>query len=120
MDIDRPEEAEENEVHRELVDKVMRDMPDEEILYELSELFKVFGDSTRIRILYALYEEEISVCDLAEVLNLSQSAVSHQLKNLKNARLVKARREGKQIFYSLSDTHVATIIAVGREHIEEE
>ena len=107
------------EVHPDLVRRVMQDMPDEDTLYELSELFKVFGDSTRIRILYALYEEEICVCDLAEVLRMSQSAVSHQLKNLKNAKLIKSRREGKQVFYSLSDNHVATIIAMGKEHIEE-
>ncbi len=119
MQLERFERCEVNEVHRDLVERVMADMPDEDMLYELSELFKVFGDSTRIRILYALYEAEICVCDLAEVLQMSQSAVSHQLRNLKSARLIKSRREGKQVFYSLSDDHVATIIAMGKEHIEE-
>ena len=119
MQLEKFERCEVNEVHRDLVERVMADMPDEDMLYELSELFKVFGDSTRIRILYALYEAEVCVCDLAEVLNMSQSAVSHQLKNLKSARLIKSRREGKQVFYSLSDDHVATIIAMGKEHIEE-
>ena len=119
MQLERFERCEVNEVHRDLVERVMADMPDEDMLFELSELFKVFGDSTRIRILYALYEAEVCVCDLAEVLKMSQSVVSHQLKSLKTARLVKSRREGKQVFYSLSDDHVATIIAMGREHIEE-
>ena len=119
MRLENFELCEVNEVHQDLVKRVMQEMPDENTLYELSELFKVFGDSTRIRILYALYEEEICVCDLAEVLQMSQSAVSHQLKNLKNAKLIKSRREGKQVFYSLSDDHVATIIAMGKEHIEE-
>ena len=83
------------------------------------ELFKVFGDSTRIRILFALFEEEICVCDLAELLNMTQSAISHQLRILKNAKLVKSRRDGKQIMYSLADDHVNTIINQGLEHIEE-
>ena len=92
---------------------------DEEELYDLAELFKVFGDSTRIRMLYVLFEEEMCVCDLAQVLGLTQSAISHQLKILKNSRLVKSRRDGKQIIYALADEHVRTIIAMGREHIEE-
>lgn len=107
------------EVHRELLEKVNADMPEEEELYDLAELFKVFGDSTRIRILFVLFEAEVCVCDLAEALSMTQSAVSHQLKILKQARLIKSRREGKQVFYSLSDDHVSTIIAMGREHIEE-
>ena len=94
-------------------------MPEEEELYDLAELFKVFGDSTRIRILFVLFEAEVCVCDLAEVLHMTQSAVSHQLKILKQAKLVSARREGKSVFYSLADDHVRTIIAQGREHIEE-
>jgi len=108
-----------HEVHGDLVEKVNHSMPDEAELYELSELFKVFGDPTRIRILYVLFESEVCVCDLAEVLNMTQSAISHQLKILKNSRLVKARREGKSIFYSLADDHVRSIIAQGREHIDE-
>lgn len=106
-------------VHGENVKKVYEHMPDEEELYDIAELFKVFGDSTRIRILYVLFESEMCVCDLAETLNMTQSAISHQLKILKQAKLVKNRREGKSIFYSLSDNHVRTIIDQGREHIEE-
>lgn len=106
-------------VHEDLVEKVNREMPEEEELYDLAELFKVFGDSTRIRILFVLFEAEVCVCDLAEVLHMTQSAVSHQLRILKQAKLVSARREGKSVFYSLADEHVRTIIAQGREHIEE-
>lgn len=106
-------------VHPELLARVNADMPQEEELYDLAELFKVFGDSTRIRILYVLFEAEVCVCDLAEVLNMTQSAISHQLKILKQAKLVKARRDGKQVFYTLADDHVRTIISMGREHIEE-
>ena len=94
-------------------------LPDETELYDLAELFKVFGDSTRIRILYVLFEAEVCVCDLAAALNMTQSAISHQLKILKQNRLIKSRREGKSIFYSLADDHVRTIIAQGQEHIEE-
>lgn len=106
-------------VHPELLARVSADMPQEEELYDLAELFKVFGDSTRIRILYVLFEAEVCVCDLAEVLNMTQSAISHQLKILKQAKLVKARRDGKQVFYTLADEHVRTIISMGQEHIEE-
>lgn len=106
-------------VHEELVEKVNKGMPEEEELYDLAELFKVFGDSTRIRILFVLFEAEVCVCDLAEVLHMTQSAVSHQLRILKQAKLVSARREGKSVFYSLADEHVRTMIAQGREHIEE-
>ena len=88
-------------------------------MYDLAELFKIFGDSTRIRILFVLFESEVCVCDLAEALNMNQSAVSHQLRILKQAKLVTGRREGKSVFYSLADDHVRTIIAEGREHIEE-
>ncbi|MCD7736101.1 MAG: metalloregulator ArsR/SmtB family transcription factor [Lachnospiraceae bacterium] len=95
-------------------------MPDETRLYDLAELFKVFGDSTRIRILYVLFEAEVCVCDLASALNMNQSAISHQLRILKQNRLVKSRREGKSVFYSLADDHVRTILAQGEEHINEE
>lgn len=108
------------EVHEELVQIVNETMPEETELYDLAELFKVFGDSTRIRILFVLSSAEVCVCDLAKVLNMTQSAISHQLRILKQNKLVKSRREGKSIFYSLSDGHVRTIIAQGREHIEEE
>ena len=95
------------------------DLPDEERLYDLAELFKVFGDTTRIRILYALFESELCVCDIAELLNMSQSAISHQLRVLKQARLVRNRREGKTVYYFLADDHVRTIIGQGMEHINE-
>lgn len=108
-----------NEVHGSVLKKVIDEMPDEVELYNLAELFKVFGDSTRIRILYVLFEAEVCVCDLASALNMNQSAISHQLKILKQNKLVKARREGKSVFYSLADEHVCTIIAQGQEHIEE-
>ena len=88
-------------------------MPSEDELYDLAELFKVFGDSTRIRILFVLFEKDVCVCDLAETLNMTQSAISHQLKILKQNKLVKGRREGKSVFYSLADDHVRTIIEQG-------
>lgn len=105
--------------HEDVVKKVLEEQPADEYLYGLAELFKVFGDSTRIRILYALFESELCVGDIAQLLNLSQSAVSHQLKLLKDAKLVKFRREGKIIFYALDDEHVRTIISMGMEHVEE-
>lgn len=107
------------EVHEDLLKLVNDTMPEETELYDLAELFKVFGDSTRIRILFVLFEAEVCVCDLAQALNMTQSAISHQLRILKQNKLVKSRREGKSIFYSLADEHVRTIIAQGREHIEE-
>ncbi len=111
--------CEQTEIHAELLEIVNSQMPPEEELYDLAELFKVFGDSTRIRILFVLFEAEVCVCDLAEALHMTQSAISHQLKILKNSRLVKSRREGKSVFYSLADSHVRTMIDQGREHIEE-
>ncbi len=108
------------EVHEELLRIVNETMPEETKLYDLAELFKVFGDSTRIRILFVLFEAEVCVCDLAEALHMTQSAISHQLRILKQSRLVKSRREGKSVFYSLADAHVRSIIAQGREHIEED
>ena len=107
------------QIHEDLVQAVNEKMPEEDKLYDLAELFKVFGDSTRIRILYVLFEAELCVCDIAQTLNMTQSAISHQLKILKQSRLVKNRREGKQVFYSLADDHVRTIIDQGREHVEE-
>ena len=111
--------CDEQVVHSDILDRVKPDMPDEESLYDLAELFKVFGDTTRIRILYVLFESEMCVCDIAELLNMSQSAISHQLRVLKQSRLVRSRRDGKTIYYSLSDDHVRTIIGQGMEHIEE-
>ena len=107
------------EIHEELLKIVDETMPDETELDSLAELFKVFGDPTRIRILFVLFETEVCVCDLARALNMTQSAVSHQLRILKQSRLVKNRREGKSMFYSLADDHVRTMIARGREHILE-
>ena len=108
------------EVHEDLLRIVEQTMPEETELYDLAELFKVCGDSTRIRILFVLFEAEVCVCDLAEALGMTQSAISHQLRILKQNKLVKNRREGKSIFYSLADEHVRTIIAQGCEHIEED
>lgn len=107
------------EVHKDIVNKVIDRMPEEDELYDLAELFKVFGDSTRIRILTVLFGEEMCVCDIAETLQMNQSAVSHQLKILKNAGLIRNRRSGKQVYYALADDHVSTILAMGLEHIEE-
>ena len=94
-------------------------VPTEEELYDLAELFKVFGDSTRIKILYALFESELCVNDIAQALNMTQSSISHQLRVLKQSRLVRFRREGKNIVYSLADDHVHTIMSQGLEHLEE-
>ncbi|MBQ1681263.1 MAG: helix-turn-helix transcriptional regulator [Agathobacter sp.] len=107
-------------IHENLLNIVREKLPDEDILYDLAELFKVFGDSSRIRILYVLFEAEVCVCDLAEALGMTQSAVSHQLKILKTNRLVKARREGKSVFYSLADDHVRSILGQGAEHVTED
>lgn len=105
--------------HPETIQAVESTMPSEEQLYSLAELFKIFGDSTRIKILYVLLEHEMCVCDLAQLLNMTQSAISHQLRVLKQSRLVKFRREGKTIFYSLLDEHVHSILSQGMEHISE-
>ena len=94
-------------------------MPDEDLLFDLAELFKIFGDSTRIKILFALLGREVSVGDLAQVLGMTQSAISHQLRILKTNGLVRYRREGKSLFYALSDDHVSKILNMGLEHIEE-
>ena len=119
MSVNDVECCDEYRVHKDLLKIVNEQMPDEDELYDLAELFKVFGDSTRIRILFVLFEAEVCVCDLAETLNMTQSAISHQLRILKQSKLVNARRDGKSVFYSLADDHVRSIIAQGREHIEE-
>lgn len=106
-------------VHEDTVKKVINDMPEEEKLYDLAELFKIFGDSTRIKILYALFESELCVCDIAQLLKVSQTAVSHQLRVLKTNKLVKSRKDGKNVFYSLADDHVYSIINQGMDHINE-
>lgn len=106
-------------IHEDVVDKVKSTMPEEEDLYNLADFFKVFGDSTRIRILYALSASDMCVCDIAALLDMSQSAISHQLRILKQARLVKYRKEGKVVYYSLDDDHVNQIFAQGLEHVKE-
>ena len=114
MEVCKEELCESNEIHEDLLKIVDETLPEE------TELFKVFGDSTRMRILFVLFEAEVCVCDLAKALNMTQSAISHQLRILKQNKLVKSRREGKSIFYSLADDHVRTIFNQGREHIEED
>ena len=109
--------CEENQVHQDILQKVQSDLPDDEVLYDLAELFKVFGDSTRIKILYALFEAEMCVCDIADLLGLTQSAISHQLRTLKQAHLVKFERDGRNVVYSLADDHVYTMLNVGLSHI---
>ena len=98
---------------------VAKNMPDDEYLYDLADLFRIFGDTTRIRILYSLFDDELCVGDISEILGLSQSSVSHQLRILKDSKLVKFRRDGKSIFYSLDDEHVRSILNLGMEHLEE-
>jgi ArsR family transcriptional regulator, lead/cadmium/zinc/bismuth-responsive transcriptional repressor len=106
-------------IHQDLVDRVRQEMPAKEKLYDLAELFKVFGDSTRIKIIWALFEAEMCVCDIASLLDMSQSAISHQLRVLKQARLIKPRRDGKNMYYSLDDEHIAEIFNQGMNHINE-
>ena len=108
-----------NVIHKNVVEEVREKLPQEEMLYELAEFFKVFGDTTRIRILCALFEAEMCVCDLSALLNISQSAISHQLRGLKSARIVKFRREGKVVYYSLDDEHIKHIFDEGFRHILE-
>lgn len=111
--------CESGEVHKDLIDSVCADMPDIDILYDLAELYRIFADTTRIRILYVLFEKEVCVCDIASILDMTVSAVSHQLRVLRSAHLVRFRREGKTCYYSLADDHVKTIIGQGIEHITE-
>ena len=106
-------------VHDEIVRKVEGVMPDEQQLLDLSEFFKVFGDSTRIKILYVLSQSEMCVCDIATLLQMGQSAISHQLRVLKQMRLVSFRRDGKTVFYRLADSHIQKILAQGMEHVNE-
>ena len=108
-----------DEIHEEVVKETKNHMPEDEMLYDLAELFKVFGDTTRIKILYALFSSEMCVCDIANLLNMTQSAISHQLRVLKQARLVKFRKEGKTVYYSLDDSHISQIFDCGLNHIQE-
>ena len=107
-------------VHQDKVALVQAAMPEADMLDRLAELYKVFGDGTRIRILYVLFESEVCVCDIATLLGMTQSAVSHQLRILKQAHLIKSRRDGKTVFYSLADDHVSTLLRMGTEHLHEE
>ena len=111
--------CEEAIIHADTLMQVKSLLPEDEVLYDLAELFKIFGDATRIRILLVLFQSEVCVYDLAKLLNMTQSAISHQLRLLKQARLVKSRREGKIVFYSLADSHVRTMLDQGMEHIRE-
>ena len=106
-------------INQEAAEKIAETMPDDEYLYDLSELFRIFGDSTRIKILFALFDDELCVGDIANILGLSQSSVSHQLRILKDNKLVKFRRDGKSIYYSLDDDHVRSILKLGMDHVEE-
>ena len=119
MELSQNERCEYMHVHEDIVAKVEKEMPDDEILFDLAELFKIFGDSTRIKILYLLFESEMCVCDIAQLLGMTQSAISHQLRILKANSLVSARRDGKTVFYALADDHVRTIIGQGLDHVIE-
>ncbi len=119
MDDKHAEICECNAIHQDVVEKVKKLMPDDERLYDLAELFKVFGDTTRVRILCALFESEMCVCDISILLGMSQSSISHQLRVLKSAKLVKNRKDGKVVYYSLDDEHIKHIFEQGLEHISE-
>ncbi len=106
--------------HAALLSKVRSEMPKDELICDLADLFKIFGDTTRMKILFALFESEMCVCAIAELLGMEQSAISHQLRILRNAKLVGNRQEGKNVYYFLLDNHVRTIVAQGYEHIIEE
>lgn len=110
--------CESNIIHDDIVKKVSGQMPDEDMLYDLSDLFRIFGDSTRVKILYVLFEAEMCVCDIAALLCMNQSAISHQLRILKDARLVKNRRDGKVVYYSLDDDHVKQIFDQAMAHVK--
>lgn len=105
--------------HNELVERIVHEMPPEEDLYDLADFFKVFADTTRIKILYVLLKQEMCVCDIAQSLEMTQSAISHQLRILKQMDLVKNRRDGKTIYYSLADNHIVSILSQGMDHINE-
>ena len=106
-------------VHQDIVDAVRSSMPDEDLICDLGELYKVFGDSIRIKILYVLFQSEMCVCDIAAALDMNQSTVSHQLKTLRNSRLIRYRREGKVVYYSLDDEHIGQVLLQGMLHLSE-
>lgn len=107
-------------IHQDLIEKVNGEIPSDEVLYNLADVFKVFGDPTRIKILYSLFKNEMCVCDIAAIVGVSQSAISHQLRLLKHSKLVKYRKDGKTIYYSLDDEHVKSIFNAGLIHVMEE
>ncbi len=113
------EECECTFVHEDTVAAVAAAMPDEDMLADVAELFKVFGDTTRTRILSALFEAELCVCDIASLLNMTKSAVSHQLRILRQTKIVKNRKSGKEVYYSLDDRHIAEIFKTALEHLSE-
>ena len=119
MAINDVEHCECHETHRDLIEKVNSHMPDVDELYDLAELFKVFGDMTRTKILSALFSNELCVCDICDVVGMNKSAVSHQLRVLREYNLVKYRRQGKEVFYSLADEHVILIYKMALDHVEE-
>lgn len=106
-------------IHEDTVNEVKNKMPDDGLIYDMAELFKIFADSTRMKIIYALMENELCVCDIANIVKTTQSAISHQLRILKQSKLVKFRKVGKVVYYSLDDEHIYQIVTKGREHIEE-
>lgn len=108
-----------NIIHKDAVNQALKNMPDEEILFELADFFKIFGDLTRIKILCSLFNSEMCVCDISATLSMTHSAVSHQLRLLKQARLIKSRKDGKVVYYSLNDDHIKTIFNMGLSHITE-
>lgn len=106
-------------IHKETVERVKTKMLSDDLIFDVAELFKIFGDSTRMKIICALKESELCVCDIANITNSTQSAISHQLRILKQAKLIKARKDGKVVYYSLADDHVVTLFQIGCEHVEE-
>jgi ArsR family transcriptional regulator, lead/cadmium/zinc/bismuth-responsive transcriptional repressor len=115
----KSEVCEQNCIHSDTIKKIQPGMPDDSLVYELSDFFKVLGDPTRVRLLHALSLSEMCVCDLSCLLGMNQSAVSHQLKLLKMTRLVKSRKDGKVVYYALADEHVRDIFECGAQHISE-
>lgn len=120
MTKERAPSCTEHKLHPDLITHAESGTPDEDALFALADLYKIFGDSTRLRILYVLFETELCVCDIAQLCGMTVSAISHQLRVLKQSRLVKYKRVGKSVFYSLADDHVHTILGQGMEHIHEE
>lgn len=113
------EECTDKTIHYDTINQVIKEMPTDDVVFELADLFKLFGDSTRIKIIYAISRGEVCVCDIAETIHMTQSAVSHQLKNLKQARLIKSRKDGKVVYYSLDDEHIESIFKEALKHILE-